>query len=697
MRKKKLITSLAAPAIALSLFGIGTASADTNFDAIKLSPMELMKDQGIIKGYPNGDLGADQPLKRMHLLWMLENAGELGSKEANITFKDVPKGYKSTVAKAVHAKIVTGDNKDKFGPNVIITKQEFAKMFTLSQTEGKVPDVDLSVLKNFTDADKMSDEMKPFIAYSILKGAFDFEHGVDFNPNAPMTRGEAAKAFKPVVFDVIDFLTTNDIHGNIEFNEKYQNGGMAIIGGLVNGFRDVNPDGTVVVDGGDIFQGTLISNSTEGASTFETLNEIKYDAAAIGNHEFDFGIPVLKDRIEQAEFPVLGANIYDEATNKRVDWAEPYTIVEKGGYKIGIIGFATPQTPSTTLATHIKGLSFPTPAPIAKELAAEMKAKGADFVIVTSHLPGEVAKESDAIIGELADLAKDADGSLDAIVGGHSHKRVAGHVNNIPVVEAQSYTAAMGHIQLFIDRKTGEVYSSESEILETKLGLTKEDQAVADIVKKHQDRVNEIKSEIVSITEGELTRDLSEGKFGVSQLGNMISDAMLERAKAQVAFQNAGGIRTNIDSGEITYGEVFAVLPFDNYNVVADMTAQQIKEILEGPAEDGWNFLSIQFGGLKVKFDETKPLGERIVDIELTDGTPLYKEGKFAEGTFKVVTNNFLSTGEGDDYFTFGEVEWTDEPDFQRELFADYLREMKKAGKTINATEIMDGRLQSVN
>lgn len=694
--KKKVLAALVAPVAALSLLGAGQAEANTNFDMVVKDPAELMRDQGILLGLPNGDLKVNDALQRVELLMMLDRAGKLEGSKAKLSFTDVPGKYQDVVSKAVQSKLVSGFTKQSFKPNHSLTKGQFATIFTLSETGGKVPSVDLSILNNYTDASKIPAYLKPYIAYAILGGAFDVEYGKPFEYEKEITRAEASKAFKPVVFDVIDFLTTNDIHGNIEFNEKYQNGGMAIIGGLVNAFRSVNPDGTVVVDGGDIFQGTLISNSFEGASTFDTMNAIQYDAAAIGNHEFDWGVDVLKDRIAQAKFPVMGANVYDEKTNKRVDWAEPYTMVEKGGYKIGIIGFATPQTPATTLATHVEGLSFPTPAPIAKELAAELREKGADFVIVTSHLPGEHAKDSDEIIGELTDLAMESKGSLDAIVGGHSHQRVSGHVNNIPVVEAQSYTAAMGHIQLFIDKKTKQVYSSESGILETKVGLTKEDDAVAGIVSGYQEQVKEIAAEVVSKTTGDLTRTPSEGKYGVSQLGNLISDAMMQKADAQVAFQNIGGVRANMEGGDITYGDVFSVIPFDNYNVVSEMTPQQIKMILEGPLKDGSNFLTIQYGGLKVIFDAERAHGDRILSVTLNDGTSLYKDGKFSDSKVKVVTNNFLGTGEGDGFDTFGEVEWTSTPDFQRELFADYFRAMKAAGTTIDASAVLDDRLISV-
>ncbi|MDX8363795.1 5'-nucleotidase C-terminal domain-containing protein [Cytobacillus sp. IB215665] len=685
--KKKLTTLVASSALAFSMMGTDLAKADTNFDAIKLADIELLQTKGIVKGFSNGELGGDQLVTRAQLLIMLDRAGELGEEKAELSFKDInTQEHKDVVAKAIAANLIEGLSETEFGPNDTVNKEQFAKIITLALTDGTMPTVDESVLNNFTDVADISDWARPYVAYSLLAGVFDVKNGEAFGPQDNLIREEASDALKPVLFDVVDILSTNDIHGNIEFDEAKQRGGMAVVGGIVDAFRSVNADGTVVLDGGDIMQGTLISNSFEGASTIDTLNSIEYDAAAIGNHEFDWGVDVLKERIAQAELPIMGANVFDEATNTRVDWAEPYVILEKGDYKIGVIGFATPETKSTTLSTHVEGLTFPTPASIAEELAKELKDQGVDLIFVTSHLPGWAEEETNEIVGELADLADASAGSLDAIVGGHSHKRVAGIVNGIPVIEAEKYTRAIGHIKLFVDRDSKEVVSQEVGLLETNINLTALDADTDSIVKDYQTKVKEVENEVVGSTNGELTRDYSEVDFGVSQLGNMITDAMREKAGTQIAFQNSGGIRENIDAGEINYGEVFKVLPFDNYNVTADMTAQQLKVILEGPED---RLLQIQFSGVKVIFDDAREIGDRIIDITLTDGTPVYTNGEFAEGTFSVVTNNFLSTGEGDGYTAFGEVEWTDSTDFQRELFADYLRAMTDE---VDAASIMDDR-----
>lgn len=659
--------------------------------------IELALDKGAIVGYPNDkDLHADAYVTRGEIVSMINRAAKL----ANVTnkkapFPDLADWQQQAVANAAAAGIVQGDENGNFQPNRGVTRQELAVIVVGALTKGQLPQVNENVLNYFKDKDSISDWAKPYVAYGVLAGLFNPTLDGNFNPAAPVTRAEAAKSLKPVLFTVLDILTTNDIHGHIEAgydkNRKQAQGGIDIMGGIVNDFRSVNPQGTVVVDGGDAWQGTLISNTTNGQSVMDTMGEIEYDAAAIGNHEFDFGRDVLIDNIKKATFPIMGANIIEDSTGKRVDWAQPYTIVEKAGLKVGIIGLATPQTASTTKSTNIKGLTFADPVPFAKDLSAELRAKGADIVMVTSHLPGEQDLKTKEIMGELVDLANGTgNGTLDAIVGGHSHRRVSGIVNGIPVIEAQSWLSAVGHIQLFVDKDSKKVVSSEASLLETYDNLTTADEDVTKIVNEYKSRISDKANEVEGIAGEKLHRlsyryEINGGKDrdGVNPLGASITDAMRASEKSDVAFTNAGGIRADIEPGEMTYSEMFEVLPFGNYNVTGTMTAQQIKAALE--VLDKYTSLpAVQFSGLKVQWDNTRATGDKFVKIELVDGTPVYVDGKFnTDRTFKVTTNDFMATGTGDGYKVFGEVkDWKDGA-IMLDAWVDYVKAQKDAGKEI--------------
>lgn len=707
--KKTLQTRLTALALVTALTSSFTGSiafAETAVPATSTtmkSDMRLAIDNGAVEGYGNTDYRGTNPATRAEVATMISRAAKLKSADpASVTFTDLANWQKQAVANAVAAKLLSGFADGTFHPDASVTRQELAELIVKVVTGGNLPSVNENVLNYFTDSDAIAKEFRPYVAYAVISGIFSPTLDGNFNPTAAVTRDEVAKALKPILFKVVDILTTNDIHGKIEvgFDKKRNQGqgGIETVGGIVTDFRAVNPEGTVVVDGGDAWQGTLISNTTNGQSVMDTMAQVKYDAAVVGNHEFDFGRDVLINNIKNAKFPILGANIIDTKTGKRVDWTQPYVIVEKDGLKIGIIGFATPQTTSTTKSTNIEGLSFVDPVPLAKELSAELRAKGVDIIMVTSHLPGEQNQKSAEIISELADLAKGTgNGTLDAIVGGHSHMRVSGIVNGIPVVEAQSWLYAVGHIQLFVDKTTKQVVSSNASLLETYTNLTTADAKIHQTVEDYKAKISVKSGEVEVVVAEPLGRksfrfDKNGGvdRDGASQLGNSITDAMRDAEQSDIAFTNIGGVRADVDKGELTYGEMFEVFPFGNYNVTGTMTAEQIKKAME-VTDKYTNLPAIQFSGLKVEWDSTKPVGEKYSKITLVDGTPIYVDGKFnTDRTFKVTTNDFMATGSGDGFTVFGEVkDWKDGA-IMLDAWVNYANSLKAAGKELSVQD--DGR-----
>ncbi|MCP3774305.1 5'-nucleotidase C-terminal domain-containing protein [Paenibacillus sp. MZ04-78.2] len=668
------------------------------------SDMQLAFEKGAVEGYPNDtDLRGSRPVTHAELVTMLNRAAKLAkSDKSALPFSDLEAWQLEAVTNAVAAGIVSKSDSGRFEPNRPVSREELAVLVVRALTKGQAPKVNQNVLSYFKDAASISESSRPYVAYGVLAGLFEPKLDGNFDPKGSVTRDEAVRALKPVLFQVIDILTTNDIHGHIEvgFDKKRNQaqGGIETLGGIVDDFRSVNPRGTVVVDGGDAWQGTLISNTTNGQSVMDSMAQVNYDAAAIGNHEFDFGRNTLIDNIKKAKFPILGANIIEDKTGKRVDWTQPYTIVEKDGLKVGIIGLATPQTKTTTKSTNIEGLTFADPVPYAKELSAELRGKGADIVVVTSHLPGEQDAKSRQIMGELVDLANGTgNGTLDAIVGGHSHRRVAGIVNHIPVVEAQSWLYAVGHIQLYVDKNSKKVVSSSAGLLETYTNLTTANKDVQKTVADYQAKIaGQTNKQIAVAAEKWTTRSYrydsngNQVRDGVTPIGNSVTDAMRWAEKSDIAFTNIGGLRADIEPGKVTYGMMFEVLPFGNYNRTGTMTAAQIKTLLE--VTDQYSKLpAMQFSGLKVEWDNTKPQGQKYSKITLLDGTPIYVDGKLNDSrTFKVTTNDFMSTGSGDGFTTFAEVkDWKDGM-IMLDAWVDYSKEKGASGQPISLTN--DGR-----
>src|SRR5687768_10424727 len=285
---------------------------------------------------------------------------------------------------------------------------------------------------------------------------------------APVTTPAAPLSDPPQPSITLSIVGTNDLHGGIL--QRGDRGGLALLGGYVANIRAarVRDGGAVLlIDAGDMFQGTLESNLNEGQSVIAAYNALGYAAAAVGNHDFDFG-PVgpastplqptddprgaLKARAAQATFPFLAANTIDNATGRPVEWrnVRPSTMVTANGVRVGIIGVITATARAVTIATNILDLRF---APLAETIAAEatqLRANGASVVVVTSHAGGRcttVTTPTDLSScepnEEIMQVARALpSGLVDVIVAGHAHSGMAHQVAGIAIIEA------------YIDRKS---------------------------------------------------------------------------------------------------------------------------------------------------------------------------------------------------------------------------------------------------
>ncbi len=249
--------------------------------------------------------------------------------------------------------------------------------------------------------------------------------------------------------NVIDILTLNDFHGNVM--ESGKNIGMAKMVGYVNDQKAKNPN-TLVVSAGDNYQGTALSNLTYGAPVTEMFKALNLTASAVGNHEFDWGASRIAKWGEEGGFPYLAANIYDKTTGEPVSWAKPYIINEVNGKKIAFVGLTTTQTAYQTALENVKDLEFKTAAEGAKIWIDFLKAGKAeegtpDVIIALTHVPSKQDRETKVITGDEIDALTKVEG-LDAVISGHSHKTVAGEMNDVPVVQAYKYGRSVGKLSI---------------------------------------------------------------------------------------------------------------------------------------------------------------------------------------------------------------------------------------------------------
>ncbi len=503
----------------------------------------------------------------------------------------------------------------------------------------------------------------------------------------------------------ISVLATNDIHGAIDR--------LAVVGAYVDALRRqrAKQGGAVILlDGGDMFQGTLESNLGEGAAVVELMNLFRYDASSVGNHEFDFG-PVgpkttpatpaddprgaLKARAKEAKFPFLAANVFDKSSGRRVNWhnVAPTRLLSTAGVKVGVIGLATVETPQTTILANVKDLEFRPLASAVKAQAAELRRAGASIIVVTAHAGG-ICKDfedpndlSSCQPGhEIFELAKALPHkAVDLIVAGHTHRGVAHIVNGIPIIEQFAHGKYFGRIDLLVGSTTKEIVDRRifppQEVCQGKGSCTPAERyegepvvvskAARAIVDKWTERARELREQPLGVV---AKSQIPRSRAHASVMGNWMADLMLTaRPKGDVAITNGGGLRAEIDAGPITYGDLHAVVPFDNRYAFARLTGADLKQVVLANLEHDGGILSL--AGLTAKAKCVS--GKLEVELRRTNGKPV------ADGdSLLVVTSDFLATT-GREFLGKGEVTIEDGPTI-RDAIAEVLR---KTGGTIDPTD----------
>jgi 5''-nucleotidase/2'',3''-cyclic phosphodiesterase and related esterases len=494
---------------------------------------------------------------------------------------------------------------------------------------------------------------------------------------SPGLTAAAASLSAPKVFDLVEIT---DFHGTLE-----DSSGNPVAGVLAKNIKDIkasNPDRTLIIGGGDLYQGSPISNVLQGVPVQKVMSSIGMEVTTLGNHEFDWGLDtIINNTMKDAKYSIICSNLYTKGTNNRV--FEPYKIIEKDGIKIGIIGAVTPSTVTKVLAKYIDPYEIRDIASEINSLVPEVRSKGADVVLALMHEGDNL----DGRTGPIFDIASKLVG-VDAIFGGDSHSIVNTTANGMPVYVANN--AGKG----FIDSKMtvgtdGKVTFSGTyvDINTTNANGYKAPNPVLDpevkaIVDAAKAEVGPTFDEVIGTSAIDLTRTQQDKPYGESYLGNWSTDVIRARANADVGIQNNGGLRIDIPYGNITVGTIYTLMPFDNELCVLSMTKAQVKVVLEQAFMDGGK--GIQLSGLKIKYDSTKPSGSRVLDFTRADGTPIGDNE-----TLKVATNDFMATG-GDGFAGFKAVSY----DNTHILIRDALIDDVRAKKTISTT--LDGRIKNM-
>ena len=471
--------------------------------------------------------------------------------------------------------------------------------------------------------------------WQLLRGP-----GLELNDRGPAgTQIRALPVVQPAFPTGARFLriiATNDFHGALEPRPDasgVRRGGAAYVAtALDRASRECLPGcETVLLDAGDLFQGTLASNLSYGRPVVEYYNRMGYAGSALGNHEFDWGVDTLRARMRQATFGIFGANVRDTA-GRDVKWIPNDTIVTRGRIKVGIIGVSTVSTPTTTRAANVVGLRFEDPAPIVDSIGRVLRRRGANFVIVIAHAGASCGRDgAGACNGEIIDLARKVRTKVDAIVSGHTHTLVNTEVNGIPIVQARSSGRAIDILDLPIGPDVGRPV--RHEVRELAVDTIKPFPAVASIVRRAVARVAPLVNRHVATIPATLARQGPQ-----YPLGNLIADAQRWAGKGDVAIMNNGGIRTELRAGDATYGSLFEIQPFGNTLYALTMTGAQLRGLLEtmlnkSPVND-------HVSGITIRYDPSRSEGSRIVSATMGDRTSLSDTRDY-----NVIVNDFLATG----------------------------------------------------
>jgi len=431
-------------------------------------------------------------------------------------------------------------------------------------------------------------------------------------------------------------LSINDFHGALAPAGK--NAGAVKLVDALKTEKAKNPEGTIIVSAGDNYQGSAMSNLMYGEPVTAVFKEMGIELSAVGNHEFDWGINRINKWAEDGGFTFVCTNIYDKRTGQPVDWAEPFTIIEKEGVKVGFIGLATPETAYKTLKANVENYEFRDPVEVMTEWIPKVKDAGADIIIALTHLGSFQDKEGN-ITGEASDLC--AIDGVDAVISAHTHQRVCGLVNGKPLVQAYKYGRSFGKLTFIFDGNN-KLVSAEPFLdnLYERADTLKDDASMLAIYGKYEDELNPVLGKIL----GKTTVDLDHDRYaGPSLLGEWACEIMKDKAGVQIAMTNGGGLRVPVPAGEITAGILYEVMPFDNTLYTMKLSGADVKANIEhGIMNDdiGW----VQIAGVRVTYNPGAEAGNRITSMVLEDGTPIEMDKYYT-----VVTNDFMFTG-GDKY-----------------------------------------------
>ncbi|MFC4402758.1 5'-nucleotidase C-terminal domain-containing protein [Gracilibacillus xinjiangensis] len=482
----------------------------------------------------------------------------------------------------------------------------------------------------------------------------------------------------------VQLLSMNDLHGKIDQQYELDINNDGEIDGVYGRMdyvaaylkaRDQQHPNSLIVHAGDMIGGSSpVSGLFQDEPTVEIMEEIGFDFGTVGNHEFDEGTTELLRMVNGGEHPEgLGTTGYDgmDFTNLCANcvykdsgetFLPPYAITEIEGEKIGFIGINTQASAGMVMPAGIEDIDFTDEVTAVNESVEALQGEGVEAIIVLAHLPAE--QNGETVTGDAANLARNVNDAVDIIFAGHNHQVVNGIVDDKLIVQANEYGKAFADVDIQIDRETGDIVSKEAEIVWVDQSLVEPDTEVAAILQKYTDLIEPKMNEVLGYTDQDLTGSYTnDGDHG---LGNLIADGMRWSMDADFAMMNGGGIRDDILAGEVTWGDLYNVMPFGNTLIKMDVKGADLFTILDAQLSPIYG-PDYSIAGLHYKWNTETA---KVVEITLPDGTPIDKNA-----TYSLVVNNYMATSLGDKYRPIGELGVNEEMGpVDLDAFVDYIK-----------------------
>jgi 2',3'-cyclic-nucleotide 2'-phosphodiesterase/3'-nucleotidase len=473
----------------------------------------------------------------------------------------------------------------------------------------------------------------------------------------------------------VTILSTTDLHGNILPVDYYTNKpdarGLAKVATIIKQARKENPQ-LLLVDSGDTIQGTPLAyyhnkkNNAPPDPMMLTMSALKYDAMAVGNHEYNFGLKALDKARSEAKFPLLSANTYRKGTEQT--YFEPYVVREVNGVRVGILGLTTPAIPNWENAENYAGLEFREPVAEARKWVQVLRTKErVNVVVIAMHMgigedlatgevrPGEQPHENEALA-----IAERVAG-VDVILMGHTHREIPSVVvNGVLLTQANYWGRHVARADVYLEMNTREpagwkvvAKSARTILVDDK---TEVDAEIARLAEPYDSETQAWLNQVVGESNAELTAE--DARFRDTAILDLIQRVQLDAGKADASMVASFNDRARINKGKITVRDIAGLYVYENTLVVIEVTGQQVKDALEHSAKyfrayeqgktaadlidkniPGYNFDIAE--GVTYELDIRKPFGERIQNLKFR-GQPLAPAQKL-----RLAINNYRANGGG--------------------------------------------------